>query len=363
MSAKRLSVCIVSACLLTACGELPEGGENPVLYGDGGNHDLRPGSVPAASPGKALDAVASGINDGDGEGIPEFRRRALLEAARERGSRMGYARRGWEIGGLLERRSSQLDRAFDFSHVAAKAPGGTGYVIPPVVSRGTDAFEGDVRRRKVSVVDEYLTIASPGEIRPVRPTWRDYLLFEPARPDDPGSAPLPRSQAERTRFTEWFGEGWRAGADLADSEITSRLERLRRDYEGMLRYRRLVSRGMMDRMVLRDADFGVTGGGGEMRVGNRTVRIVSDAAFRADPRRWSVRALLERNIPAAFADPDTYNSSNRRNSTAADDQVSSLEGAPASTSQEAAVTTSADAGSHPSSPNEKSPNLSDGRGS
>ena len=170
MAANRLSVCLVCACLLTACGELPEGGENPVRYGDGGNHDLRPGSVPAASPGEALDAIASGLHSGDGEGIPEFRRRALLEAARERGSRMGYARRGWEIGGLLERRSSQLDRVFDFSRVAAKAPSGAGYVIPPVVSRGIDAFEGDVRRRKVSVVDEYLTIASPGVIRPVRPT-------------------------------------------------------------------------------------------------------------------------------------------------------------------------------------------------
>ena len=102
MAANRLSVCLVCACLLTACGELPEGGENPVRYGDGGNHALRPGSVPAASPGEALDAVASGLHAGDGEGIPEFRRRALLEAARERGSRMGYARRGWEIGGLLE---------------------------------------------------------------------------------------------------------------------------------------------------------------------------------------------------------------------------------------------------------------------
>ena len=342
MAAKRLSVCLVCAFLLTGCGELPEGDENPIRHGGGGNHDLRPGSVPAASPGEALDAVASGIQNGDGEGIPEFRRRALLEAARERGSRMGYARRGWEIGGLLERRSSQLDRAFDFSRVAAKVPAGAGYVIPPVVSRGSDAFEGDVQRRKISVVDEYLAIASPGEIRPVRPTWRDYLLFEPTRPDDPGSAPLPRSRAERTRFAEWFGEGWRAGADLADSEITSRLDRLRRDYEGMLRYRRLVSRGMMDRMVLRDADFGVTGGGGEMRVGNRTVRIVSDAAFRADPRRWSVRAQQERDIPVALTNPEISNSSNRRDSTAGDDQVSSSEDLPVSPAQAAAAPTAAD---------------------
>ena len=42
-------------------------------------------------------------------------------------------------------------------------------------------------------------------------------------------------------------------------------------YEEMLPYRSLDSRGMMDRMVLRDTDFGVTGDGGEMRVGYSTV--------------------------------------------------------------------------------------------
>ena len=187
-----------------------------------------------------LDAVASGLEAGDGEGIPEFHRRALLEAARERDSRMSYARPGKEIGGLLERRSSQLDHAIDFSRVTSEAPAGVGFVVPPVVSRGIEAYEGDYRRRMVSVVDAHLSISAPGEIRAVRPTWRNYLLFEQAPPEDPGQAPLPRSQAERKRFAEWFGEGWRAGAGLTDSEISSRLERLRRDYEERMFILRVV---------------------------------------------------------------------------------------------------------------------------
>lgn len=342
--AKSLFVSLAGACLLAACAEIPEGREHPDQRGVGGMHDLRSGFEPAASPGEALEAAAPGTHVGDGEEILEFRRRALLGAARERGSRMGYARRGWEIGGLLERRSSQLDRAFDFARVVPEAPAGAGYVIPPVISRGLDAYEGDDRRRRVSVTDEYLAIAVPGEIRPVRPTWRDYLLFERAPADEPGLAPLPRSQAERTRFAEWFGEGWRAGTGLANAEIASRLERLRRDYEGMLRYRRLVSKGMMDRMVLRDADYGVAGGGGEMRVGNRTVRIVSDAAFRADPRRWSARAIEDRNIPAAAAFPKASRSWKMPKSLAEELPALLLEDAPVSPAANAPVSSVTEAG-------------------
>ena len=238
--------------------------------------------APAASPADA----GIRIEPSGASGVAALRVRALRDAALGRGSRMGYARRVWEIRQDLHRRAAELEREFAFGRVVADAPAGAGVVVPPVVARALDAFRMDGGATQASVADEYLAVAAPGRLAPAAPSWRDYLLFEAPKEEEAPAPPAPADARERDLFSKWLEEGWQAGAAAAEGERRRRLARLRRDYGGMLQYRRLVALGMMDRMVVRDADFGVTGGGGEMRIGSRTVRIVSEAEFRADPRRW-----------------------------------------------------------------------------
>ena len=289
------SVAVIA--LLSACSTVPGPDAPPAVAAPaviGAADDLRLGPAPAASPDEVEIAIYE-EDEEDAEEITEIRRQALLEAAQGYGSQLGYARRAWEIESLLEKRSIQLSQIFDFNRVVSEAPVRAGYVVPPIVSRSHDAFRTDADGREASVADEYLTIVAPGRIMPVQPTWRDYLLFSAGEPHDLPQSLQPRSEGEKELFDAWFREGWVAGVALADAEMDSRLARLRRDYEGMLQYRRLVSMGMMDRMVLQDADFGVTGSGDEMRIGSRTVQIVSDAQFETDPARWKVQAVTERD--------------------------------------------------------------------
>lgn len=287
-----LAGCTAITMAPTASNMVPEElAPAPAVIGE--KDDLRIGPAPVASPSD----VKIDIFDVDDEKteITELRKRALMEAAQGYGSQMGYARRGWEIGKTLEDRSSQLSVTFDFHRVVSEAPAKAGYILPPVVSRSHDAFRTDAEGREASVADEYLTIVEPGKIRPVMPTWRDYLLFSSQSPEKPADTLFPSNALEKKMFEDWFAEGWEAGKELADAEIGSRLDRLHRDYAGMLQYRRLVSMGMMDRMVLQDADFGVTGDGNEMRIGSRTVRIVGDAEFQKDPALWKTRSVSKRD--------------------------------------------------------------------
>ena len=282
-----LAAATLSACALSVPGSAPSPGSAPAVIGN--SDELRSRSEPASRPSDIQ--IETYDPENENTEITELRRQALQEAAQGYGSQLGYARRVWEIEGLLEHRSSELDEVFSFHRVVSEAPVKAGYVVPPVVSRSFDAFVSDEGGRSASVADEYLTVVSPGRIVPVVPTWRDYLLFSSPDPEKPARSLLPSSDVERDLFLGWFNEGWSAGVKLADEEVDRRLLRLRRDYEGMLQYRRLVSMGMMDRMVLQEADFGVTGGGDEMRIGSRTVKIVSDAQFDVNPLRWTVREI------------------------------------------------------------------------
>ena len=218
------------------------------------------------------------------EPIPEIRRQGLVEAAQAYGAQLGFDRKAWEIEESLERHSSGLSTVFDFRRVVSAGPRRVGYVVPPVVQRSFHAFQGD--GRMASAADEYLVVRQPGRIRPVTPTWRDWLLMHRPEPKKPARSLLPSTPEEWDLFRRELRIGWKAGERQAVEELEERFGRLLRDYEGMLEYNRLVALGMMDRMVLDDADWGVTVDGATMRIGSRTVRIEGAAAFQGDPTRW-----------------------------------------------------------------------------
>ena len=213
--------------------------------------------------------------------ILSVRENALREAAQSFGNKNGYQQRVLEILRVLESRSAQLSAVYDFNRVAAPAPLGTGLVIPPVVVRSFNAQEFDTNGAAATAADEQLEIIAPARLSPVAPTWRDYLLLEAGAVESLPSALLPAGSNEAAKFRQWFDEGWQAGVLQADAEFERRLLRLKRDYEGMLEYRRLVAAGLMRRIVVADADLGDAVEPNSMRIGERSVKIVSQSQFKA----------------------------------------------------------------------------------
>lgn len=256
----------------------------------GGDDRIEVGEAPPADPTKVKIPSAKSVQAE--AGIANVRKTALTEAAQTYGSRMGYARRSWEIMSDMSGRSSLLGQAFDFNRVSVRAPGGAGIVIPPVISTGTGAFTVSDNGQEAAVADAYLTIVKPGRIASEVPSWREYLLMPAAQPETPVAELLPRDEAEKQLYARMFDKSWKDGIDQADAEFKERLNRLERDYRGMLQYIRLVDAGMMNEMVISTANFGVTTTeDGEMRVGSRAVKITSEAEFRANPKRWSVSSI------------------------------------------------------------------------
>ncbi len=285
MRCVRVGVAVMAAgFLLTACEtsrktHYIEPKMSPTLIGG-------PDVLVRDAPPLRLDQVEIGLEMEVPEPIPALRRQQMTEAAQAYGAQRGYDRKAWEIENALERRASGLSQVFDFGRVVSAGPQRVGYVIPPVVQRSFEAFQGD--GMEASAADEYLVVREPGRIRAVVPSWRDWLLMDRPEPRLPPRSLLPKTKEEEALFRREFRAGWNAGEEQAVAELTERFARLGRDYEGMLQYRRLVALGMMDSMVMDQADWGVTVNKETetMRIGARTVKIVEAAAFQGDIRRW-----------------------------------------------------------------------------
>lgn len=220
-----------------------------------------------------------------GGGQDSFRMNSLREGAMSWGARAGQARRSWEIAVGYSTRAAELDAAWDFSRVAVAAPLASGWLLPPIIQRGGAVWSGGGRIAEAAT--EYYSILKPGRIAGRLPGWRDYLPLPSDQPDPPLQEFLPLP-GEDKQWMEWAAEGWLAGIQLAEAELEESLARLERDYTGMLEFRRLLAMGMVSDMVVEAEHWpaSVTAGGGELRIGGRKVRIVSDSGFVSDTGRW-----------------------------------------------------------------------------
>ena len=246
---------------------------------------LRRGPEPPASPEALLGERASIDSP---KGVEGLRRKALREAAHAHGSQHGYARRAWEILGILEDKGRELSREYDFRLVARPAPSGTGYVVPPSVSLSVNLMR--IRPNGVArAADEQYEIVEQGRLAPRVPTWRDYLLFYPQSPAALPASLEPMGDEEEVEFRKWIEQGWNAGTEQANSELEIRLSKLRRTYEGMLRFRKLADRGIVERLLLESTDPADSASPSMLRTGERAARIVAQAGFRADDGEYPSR--------------------------------------------------------------------------
>lgn len=216
----------------------------------------------------------------------DMRRDAQREAALSYGARGGLAKRNFQILERLGGYERVLDRVFDFRPLLVKAPSGL-LIEPPIVKESLDAMvitEGGV---EAAVADQVLKINQQAKIVPTARNWRQYLvLFYDSEIAPPPRVLWPKNKEEQANWNTWIKEGWDAGFLQADDAFEAGLNQLVADYDGMVRYRMLLAQGKISQPYALHEDRGVTGGGGEMRVGDRALRITGPSQFLTGGELW-----------------------------------------------------------------------------
>lgn len=253
------SISISTACLAGASASPPP----PVLE-----------QVMEIGEGVQLEKDDSGIRD-----------ESIRDAAISYGARAGLARRTYEIRKQLAQSEAALTQTFDFRRLLIAAPSGL-LIEPPVVTEAQEAFLIEAGGQTAAVADRIYHINQRAKIVSTARDWRSYLERDWGEIPSPPALLLPVNEHERKLWRQWSEEGWRQGYSQADEIFQLDLDRLMRDFTGMVRYRELLAQNMITAPYAALEDRGVSGGGRSMHVGDRQVTITAPSALNARSELW-----------------------------------------------------------------------------
>jgi defect-in-organelle-trafficking protein DotC len=237
-------------------------------------------SMPAAAPLAELGYVnIDSLPPGNGA-INTVRLQALRETATTLGARGALAWRSVHIDAALTEEASNLDHVFDFNQLLLKHN-----VLPPVIAESGGNLNL-ANNDTIRMSDKSYRIISPARFVTTPPTWRTYLWLSYSRPDAPDTTLLPKDKIEAQVWDFYLKKGWEDGLQQANDIFAANLSRLKRDFTGMILYRKMLAQGMISSPIVAKADLGVTGNANEIRVNDEIMRITAHAALQPNSDAW-----------------------------------------------------------------------------
>ena len=219
----------------------------------------------------------SGVNTA---GINPIRIKAIEETATTLGAQGALAWRSIHINENLEKENTYLNKVFNFNQLLMKHN-----VLPPVITEASDTVHLD-KNDAIRLSNKVYRIVQPARFVTTTPTWRDYLYLGYSKPSMPDRTLLPKNQAEVAIWNQAMKKGWHDGLEQANQIFNANLNRLKRDYMGIVLYRKLVDQKMVSAPQVAKANLGVTGDAHEMRVNDQVIRITAHSELQTNSQQW-----------------------------------------------------------------------------
>lgn len=208
---------------------------------------------------------------------------ALRSAAIAFGLQAGFAKKSEEINNQLLRNHSSYDKMFDFGKLQIENG-----LMPPVISEGVNSYN-QPNSNEVRASDKLYRIEFPARIVNVPPTWREYLLIPFSNAETPDQSILPKNAEEKQIWDDFAVKGWDEGLLQASEVLDANIGRLKRDFEGMIRYKKLYEQGLVTKPIIARSELGITGGGDEMAIGDRLIQLTEKSQLNPDAKKWSTK--------------------------------------------------------------------------
>lgn len=208
---------------------------------------------------------------------------AILDTALGIGVKAGMAWQLHNIDEAVKRRRREFDTVYDFSYLMIQDR-----IVPPVITEARDLYsqDGDYALR---LSGAYYKIEYQARFSSVAPNWREYLTFP--KPDLDRAALmttlLPRDSEEKRVWELAVSDGWKQGVEQANLMLQYGLDRMNRDYTGMLRFHAFVMQGKLSMPAIASESIAVTHNGQTMAVDETLLRITTLPEFNGKIANWT----------------------------------------------------------------------------
>jgi defect in organelle trafficking protein DotC len=209
-----------------------------------------------------------------------MRFKMLQDTAMSLGAQGGLAATYEQIDINLEKDKKHLENIFNFNGMMLSHG-----VLPPVLVEGDNSLNQD-NPDTIRIADKTYKIVLQARFVTTPPNWREYLYQTYDKPEMPNKILLPKSKEEREIWSKYIKLGWERGVQQAYSIFQQNLARLKRDYQGMILYRKLLQEKMISAPYVSKAELGITGNGDDMRINDQVLRITVHPQLQTDSSNW-----------------------------------------------------------------------------
>lgn len=212
--------------------------------------------------------------------LSQLRVKSLRDSAMSIGAQGGLSWASNQMNTQMVKDQKYLDTIFNFDAMVLSHG-----VMPPVLEQGDNSLNL-ADPNTIRVADRTYKIVQQARFATTPPNWREYLWLSYPKPPLPDRTLLPKSDEEQKIWRHGIRAGWEKGIEQAYNIFQQNLARLKRDFNGMVLYRKLLQEKMISPPFVARTELGVTGDGSDMRVNDQVLRIVEMPKLQTNSRNW-----------------------------------------------------------------------------
>ena len=219
--------------------------------------------------------------------LSALRTKALQDTAMSLAAQGGLAWASEKMNARLEKDKWYLETIYNFNGMMLSHG-----VLPPVLEEGDNSLNL-ADPNTIRIADKTYKIVAQARFATTPPNWHDYLWMTYTKPELPSKFLLPHTSEEQHVWKKSIKLGWEKGIEQAYSIFQQSLATLKRDYRGMLLYRKLLQEKMVSPPYVSKTNLGVTGNGSDMRINDQVLRIAELPKLQTDSNNWQAIVVKE----------------------------------------------------------------------